>query len=280
MDCAKGINFIYTNGGRMQDYWGTGKAVKPMLPSVGIPTTAGTGSEAQSYALIADPDSHLKMACGDKKAAFRVAILDPLLTISQPVRVTTFTGLDAMSHALESYVTVRRNVLSQVYAREAWRLLHANFERVLAEPNNVTARAAMQLGAHFAGTAIENAMLGAAHALANPLTAHFGLPHGQAVALMLPHVIRYNAHAVGMLYDELALLVGLIDTPGQGGQALAERMTNLAAAAGLATTLSACGVNRNILPVLADEAAEQWTGKFNPRPVAYVELLGLYELAW
>ncbi len=116
MDCAKGINFILTNGGTMSDYKGFGKAKKPMLPSIGVPTTAGTGSEAQSYALIADEQSHMKMACGDRKAAFHVAILDPEVTLSQPLKVTALTGIDALSHALESYVTSVRNPLSQIFA--------------------------------------------------------------------------------------------------------------------------------------------------------------------
>src|SRR5437764_6949455 len=104
MDCAKGINFLFTNGGRMQDYWGVGKATKPMLPMIAVPTTAGTGSETQSFALISDAKTHVKMACGDKKASFRVALLDPELTLTQPPRVTALTGIDAVAHALESYV--------------------------------------------------------------------------------------------------------------------------------------------------------------------------------
>ncbi len=95
MDCAKGINFLYTNGGQMQDYWGVGKATKPMLPMIAVPTTAGTGSEAQSFALISDAETHVKMACGDKKAACRMALLDPRLTLTQPARVTALTGIDA-----------------------------------------------------------------------------------------------------------------------------------------------------------------------------------------
>jgi alcohol dehydrogenase class IV len=105
MDCAKGCNFIVTNGGRIQDYWGVGKASKPMLPFIAVPTTAGTGSEAQSFALIADNQTHQKMACGDKKAAARISILDPDLTLTMPASVTAATGIDAISHALESHVT-------------------------------------------------------------------------------------------------------------------------------------------------------------------------------
>src|ERR1700752_2255522 len=129
MDCAKGINFLLTNGGEMRDYQGYGKASKPLLPMIGIPTTAGTGSEAQSYALISDADTHAKMACGDEKAAFRVAILDPELTVSQPTAVTAVAGYDALSHAVESYVTAKRTPASDLFAREAWRLLSSRYER-------------------------------------------------------------------------------------------------------------------------------------------------------
>ena len=109
LDCAKGINFLCSNGGRMQDYWGVGKATLPMLPMIAVPTTAGTGSEAQSFALITDAQTHVKMACGDKKAACRVALLDPRLTLTMPRRVTALTGIDAVGHALETYVTKPRN---------------------------------------------------------------------------------------------------------------------------------------------------------------------------
>src|SRR5215204_1054098 len=110
-----------------------------MLPSVGVPTTAGTGSEAQSFALIADEKTHLKMACGDRKAAFRVSILDPELTVSQPNFVAAVTAIDAVTHAVESYVTARRNPLSQLFAREAWRLLDRDFETVLRRPTDLAA---------------------------------------------------------------------------------------------------------------------------------------------
>ncbi|HEX6985657.1 MAG TPA: iron-containing alcohol dehydrogenase, partial [Planctomycetaceae bacterium] len=151
MDCAKGINFLLTNGGRLRDYQGFGNATKPMLPMVAVPTTAGTGSEAQSYAVIGDGDTHVKMACGDKKAAFRVALLDPELTVSMPRAVTAATGIDALSHAVETYVTRPRNGMAQLFARRAWSLLAENLPIVLGDPADVEARGAMLLGAHFAG---------------------------------------------------------------------------------------------------------------------------------
>jgi alcohol dehydrogenase len=280
MDCAKGINFLLTNGGEMIDYKGFGKATKPMLPSIGVPTTSGTGSEAQSYALIADEKSHLKMACGDRKAAFRAAILDPEVTVSQPRMVTAVTGIDALTHAVESYVCTKRNPLSQMFSRESWRLLEGSFETVLKNPDDVEARGRMQLGANLAGLAIENSMLGAAHACANPLTAHYGITHGTAVGILLPHVIRFNTAAAASLYADLAHEVDLINGDGSAaGEVLAHRITDLMKAAGLPTRLSACGVSAGIFEVLADEASQQWTGKFNPQPVGEAELLALYEAA-
>ena len=269
MDCAKGINFLLTNGRKMADYKGHGKATKPMLPSVGVPTTSGTGSEAQSYALITDSSSHMKMACGDKKAAFRVSILDPELTLSQPKMVTAVTGIDAIAHAVESLVCTKANPFSRMCSLAAWKHLEPNFEIVLRDPQNLAARAAMQLGSHFAGMAIEAAMLGVCHSCANPLTAHYGLTHGTAIGILLPHVVRFNA-AGGDLYREL----------NPDAEALANRIADLVRAAGLPTRLKDFGISEGILHLMAVEANEQWTARFNPRPVGEAEILSLYQAAW
>jgi len=283
MDCAKGINFLYTNGGRMRDYWGVGKATREMLPMIAVPTTAGTGSETQSFALISDSKTHVKMACGDKKASFRIALLDPALTVSQPAKVTALTGIDAIAHALETYVTKTRNPVSLAFSREAWLLLGENFLHVLKHPDDLDARGGMQLGACFAGLAIENSMLGATHALANPLTAHYDIVHGQAIGLMLPHVIRFNGAEFGGWYRDLLEGTGGANgfpPPDSGSEGLADYVAHLAREAGLAQRLSECGVERARLPQLAAEAAKQWTGGFNPRRVGEGELLSLYELAF
>ena len=175
MDTAKGCNFLLTNGGRMEDYWGVGKATRPMLPLIAIPTTAGTGSECQSFALITHPQTHVKMACGDPKAAARVAILDPELTLTQPPAVAAATGMDALSHAVETAVTRRRNPISQMLSREAFRLCARGLQAGLRaiRDGHCDARGDVLLGAALAGMAIENSMLGAAHAAANPLTARY-----------------------------------------------------------------------------------------------------------
>ena len=283
MDCAKGVNFLLTNGGEMADYWGVGKAAQPMLPMIAVPTTAGTGSEAQSFALIANAETHMKMACGDKKAACRLALLDPELTVTMPASVTAVTGIDAISHALETYVTTKRNPVSQLFSRESWRLLAKAFPRVLEAPTDVEARAGMLVGAHLAGAAIENSMLGATHALANPLSAHFDLTHGIAIGVMLPHVIRFNAadDAVAPLYGDLAADAGLCasDDPSAADK-LAHCVQSVVQSWSLPNDLAAAGATRELIPTMAEEAAKQWTGNFNPRPVNVSSLTELYECAF
>jgi alcohol dehydrogenase len=279
LDCAKGINFVLTNGGTMADYRGYGKVTTPLLPMIGVPTTAGTGSEAQSYAVIADAATHMKMACGDRSAALRIAILDPTLTATAPRAVTAASGIDAIAHAVETSVTTRRSPLSDVFAHKAWSLLNGAFERVLQYETDLEARSAMQLGAHFAGMAIEQSMLGAAHACANPLTARYNVVHGLALAVLLPHVVRWNA---GVARDRYEAMIGgprrrlKDDDP---ADTLARRIEDLVAAAKLPRTLSASGVDAEALPELATLAAQQWTGTFNPRPFDAAGALEIYRTA-
>jgi alcohol dehydrogenase len=285
MDTAKGCNFIFTNGGRMQDYWGVGKATKPMLPLIAIPTTAGTGSECQSAALIADEKTHQKMACLDPKAAARVAILDPTLTLSQPQRVATCTGIDAVAHAVETAVTKKRNSLSLMYSREAFKLCMTAFPEVMRNPGNLEARGRMQLGAAFAGLAIENSMLGATHAAANPLTAHFDIAHGQAVGMMLPHVVRFNGadKATRAAYTDLAVTGNIAsagDPHDEALEALLARLKDVLRLAGLPHSLAECGVKKAAIPMLAEEAARQWTANFNPCPVSRDDFVELYTAAF
>ena len=281
MDTAKGCNFLLTNGGQMKDYWGVGKATREMLPLIAVPTTSGTGSECQSFALIADEETHQKMACGDPKAAARVALLDPALTVSQPRGVTACTGIDAIAHAVETAVCRKRNALSLLYSREAFRLTISNLPRVLDDPSDIEARAAMLLGAAFAGTAIENSMLGAAHSAANPLTANFGVVHGQAVGMMLPHVVRYNAVDDGSreTYRQLAVDAGLTGPSSDANEAtdlLIGRLEETLRHAGMPATLRDCGVGEADIPRLATEAAAQWTVQFNPRGLTAGDFESLY----
>jgi alcohol dehydrogenase len=278
LDCAKGVNFLLTSGGRIHDYKGYGKARAPMLPMIGVPTTAGAGSEAQSYALISDAATHVKMACGDPGAAFRVAILDPCLTVSQPRAVTAATGLDAIAHAVEVFVTRTRTIFSDALAREAWLLLEPAFARVLEAPGDLPARGAMLAGACAAGLAIEQSMLGATHACANPLTARYGIIHGEAIARLLPWVVRWNAATCRDRYVELAWLARLGGE--DGPERVAARLEELARLAGFGGGLSRAGVSRDDLPSLAADAEQQWTGTFNPRPFDRHGALEIYTWAF
>ncbi|MFN5468698.1 MAG: iron-containing alcohol dehydrogenase [Pirellulaceae bacterium] len=289
MDCAKGINFVHSCGGRIHDYWGVGKASKPMLPLIAVPTTAGTGSESQSFALISDAVTHAKMACGDPKAAARVALLDPLLTLSQPPRVTALTGIDALTHAIESFVCQKRSPISQLFAKEAWRHLRYGLPQVLSDPQSVDGRFCMQWGAALAGMAIEASMLGAAHALANPLTAHHGIAHGQAVGVMMPHVIQWNARQVASWYQELwntvepPLQMTQPHKPESDANVAARKMSDwfgeMLQAGGLHQRLAALAIPENDLEVLASQAAQQWTAKYNPVEVHADDLIQIYRRA-
>ena len=269
MDCAKGINFVLTNGGCISDYRGYGKATRPMLPMIGVPTTAGTGSEAQTYALISDSRTHVKMACGDPKAAFATVLLDPELTVSQPAGVTAAAGYDAIAHAVETWVTRKRTADSDALSQAGWGLLTGAYERVLASPHNIDARGDMLLGAYYAGAAIERSMLGATHACANPLTARYGTIHGVAIAMLLRHVVRWNSGeaAIATRYAELA-------------SNLEYRLGSLASAGQFPPGLAAAGVSKDDVGMLAEAAAEQWTGAFNPRAFDAAGARQIYEMAW
>jgi alcohol dehydrogenase len=264
LDTAKAANFLLTGGGHMRDYRGYAKVSGEMLPMIGIPTTAGTGSEAQSYCVISDADTHAKMACGAPGAAFRAAILDPLLLVSAPRQVIAQAGYDAISHAVESFVTRRRTPLSESFSREAYRLLDANYLRALRDPADAVAQEGMQTGAFLAGLAIEHSMLGATHACANPLSANYGTAHGVAIAMLLEKVVRWNADA---RYAELHAN-------------LPARLEEFAEAAGLPRRLRDRGVAEGDLSKLASEAAQQWTGTFNPRPFDAAGALEIYRWAY
>jgi alcohol dehydrogenase len=234
------------------------------------------------------------MACGDPKASPAIAILDPILTCSQPSSITALTGIDALTHAMETFVTNKRNAISDCYAREAWTLLSRGFPRVVEEPTDLHGRSQMQLGAAFAGMAIEASMLGAAHALANPLTAFLNVPHGQAVGMMMPHVIRYNAQCVESRYRELVELLPEVSASDRriASEILADRFTHWLQIASMATTLeelagwssrlgssSSSSAAEDLLESMAQMAAKQWTGAYNPRPVQTDDFLAIYRAA-
>jgi alcohol dehydrogenase len=263
LDFTKAVNVVLASGGSIRDYWGYGNVPKPLLPMIAVPTTSGTGSEAQSNTAIVDPavGSHskpIKMTCGDPKIFFRAAILDPKLTFSQPDALTAASGYDAISHAIETLVSTRRTPISECFSREAWRLLDANFERVLKVPEDMEARGAMLLGSHFAGIAVEYAALGPAHACAQPLVENFKLAHGVAVALVLARAVEWMGEPSNLV----------------------RRLSHFAEAAGLPRSLSDASIPEQTLPRLAEEAASQWSSRFSSRPFDAQAALEIYQAAY
>ena len=281
MDTAKGCNFILSNGGKMSDFWGVDKATRPMYPLIAIPTTAGTGSECQSFALISNDISHKKMACGDKKALPRVTLLDPELTLSQPNSVTACTGVDALSHALESMVTSKRNKKSHHHARLAFQLIQEFLPLVLKDPTDLNSRGQVLLGASHAGAAIERSMLGAAHSMANPLTANRGIVHGVAVGIVLPEVMKFNKIDLGTnsIYAELARDSGIASMDCHDEEAsglLIKKIYSILKLAKIPSFLNELGFAPSDIPSLALDASEQWIANFNPRPVSRDDFENIY----
>jgi alcohol dehydrogenase len=258
LDLTKAVNVVLTNGGSIRDYWGYGNAHKPLLPMVAVPTSAGTGSEAQSNAAITDPQAGATLTCGDAKLIFRTVLLDPRLTLTQPAALTASAGFDAISHAIETMTSTRRTPLSECFSNEAWRLLDANYARVLRMPEDLESRAAMLLASHLAGLAVEQSSLGPAHACAQPLVRNFTLAHGVAVALVLTSTLEW--------LEERTSLV--------------PRLRQLAAAAGLPATLQDAGIPEHALPRLAEEASAQWSGRFGSRSLDADSALEIYRAAF
>ena len=272
MDTAKGLNFLLTNGGQMMDYQGYGKASLPMLPSIGIPTTAGSGSEAQSYAIVVRAEDNVKIACGDIKARFQYVILDSHLLLSVPRDVQAAAGIDAISHALESFVCRASTTRSRSFSRKSWEYLERSIEKSVIHGIPRSAED-MLLGSYLAGNAIEQSMLGAAHACANPLTARYGIRHGVAIGLVLPEVIRFNSESGEVRYDR----IDTVDPIKSNSDRIEGRIREMRLALGLPTALVQIGVERSKIPELSRSAALQRTGQFNPIQVTEEVAEGIYE---
>jgi alcohol dehydrogenase class IV len=276
LDVAKGTAMVCAEGIPIAGRPGMTVSDRPHLPVIAMPTTAGTGSECQPHAVIADDETHVKVAFATSRSLPGMAVLDPALTLTQPRAVTADSGFDAIVHAVEVWVTRPRTQLSSLFAGEAFSLLTGNLPTVLADPGDLDARGGMQLGAAWAGLGIAHSMLGAAHAAGNPLTARYGISHGAAVASMLPAVIGFNSRddRVRARYAALAARAGL--TAGEHDPAerdrglvaaLLARLRALWSLTGHPAGLAGFGVRAGDIGGLAAEAAEQRTGTFNPRPV-------------
>lgn len=271
IDTAKAAALLATNEGPLERYRGYDQAPHPALPLVAAPSTAGTGSELQSYALVALAD-HTKAAIGGPSLRPKAVLLDPRLPSTSPRLVAAMAGLDALAHAVEAAVTAARTPDSVRLAHQAFALVVPSLERVLTVPTDLDAWSALQQGAALAGEAIEGSMLGAAHATANPISARFGLAHGEAVIRTLPAVIRFNAEdpEVARGLEALARAAGLT-----GVDAILGAIHRLVLLGGL-PTLRERGLTPDHLPDLARAATTQWTGRFNPVPVDEAAFLAIY----
>ena len=285
MDIAKLIALLIGGGEKLDDIYGVGMAKGQRLPLIQIPTTAGTGSEVTPISIITVGEAEKKGVVAPQLLP-DVALLDAELTLGLPAPVTAATGVDSMVHAIESYTSAsaNNNPVSRTLAREALRLLGANIETAVKDGRNVQARSNMLLGAMLAGQAFANSPVAAVHALAYPIGGIFHVPHGLSNALVLPHVMRFNASACAEAYATLApdAFPDLATVPeAQRADEFINRLEALSADIGLEQTLREVGIGESDLPVMAADAMKQTRLLVNnPREVSEADALAIYQAAY
>jgi len=274
-DCAKTIALVATNGGDARDLEGVDRSPHSGLPLICVNTTAGSGADVSRYAVITDPTRSIKMIIIDRHLMPRVAINDPLLTVGMPAAVTMASGLDALTHAIEAYVSTLASELSSLFALRAGELVVADLERAVRDGSDVDAREGMLMGSLLAGLAIDSASVGAVHAMAHQLGAVYDLPHGVCNGILLPLVVEFNEPAASARYDRFAAVFG----GGATARRLPSLLRSLGDRVGLPRGLSALGVERSRLPELASRAMTDMCMDTNPRPMAEADVVRLYERA-
>mgnify|MGYP003384847314 CR=1 FL=1 len=285
MDTAKLVALMAKSGETLAQIYGVDQAKGQRLPLILIPTTAGTGSEVTAVAIVTTGDT-TKMGVVATQLYPDIALLDADLTLGLPPHITAATGVDAMVHAIEAYTSAhKKNLYSDMLAREALRLIAANIETATHHGHNLEARQAMLLGACLAGQAFANAPVAAVHALAYPLGGHYHIPHGLSNSLVLPHVLRFNASAASKAYAELAATVlpsnKLANTETDRCQQFIDYFIGLIDRLGLPSNLQAAGVAETDLPMLASDALlQQRLLMNNPRPVTEADALAIYQAAY
>ena len=285
LDAAKLVALLAVGKEQLGDIWGLGNVKGPRLPLILVPTTAGTGSEVTPVAIVTTGASE-KMGVVSPILLPDAAILDPDLTLGLPAPITAATGIDAMVHAIEAYASAspNNNPVSRALACEALRLMGASLERAVHDGSDLAARSDMLLGSMLAGQAFANAPVAAVHALAYPIGGHFKIPHGLSNALVLSHVLRFNAVTSPGPYAEL-LPHALPEAPrleGQAGAAaLADGLAALSDRCGLPKRLRDVDIPADALPAMARDAMNQTRLLVNnPRPVTEADALAIYEAAW
>lgn len=284
IDTAKGIAIVLKEGGSLRDYEGFQVLRRPQTPHVAIPTTAGTGSEVTYVAVIKDHEAHQKLLFGDYNIIPNTALLDPELTVGLPPGLTAATGMDAMSHAVEAIHSQQKEPIADGLALHAIRLIREFLPRAVAEGTDLVARGQMLIASNMAGTAFSNAQVGMVHAMAHTVGARYGIHHGLANSIFMPHVVRFNAGEVAASYRPIAAALGVaVDglTDAACAELVAERLSELAAKTGLPRTLSSQGVPEDALPELAEATLADASIIYNGRTVLGAdEVLAVYRAAF
>ncbi|MGF1771708.1 iron-containing alcohol dehydrogenase [Vibrio wakamikoensis] len=281
-DCAKGIALVATNGGSIRDYEGLNIASKPAMPLISINTTAGTASEMTMFCVITDPVRGKKMAIIDQKVTPLISVNDPQLMLAMPASLTAATGMDALTHAVEAYVSVAANPITDTVALKAIEMIATYLPKCVDNGNDIEAREQMAYAQFMAGVAFNNALLGYVHAMAHQVGATYHLPHGVCNAILLPHVQRFNAPANPTKFAEIAKAMGK-DIDGvdieQASLLAADAMAELAQRTGIPAKLSDLGVDGNDIEMLASKTLEDVCCMTNPRQASKKQIKEIFEAA-
>ncbi|WP_298669985.1 iron-containing alcohol dehydrogenase [uncultured Methanofollis sp.] len=282
MDCAKGIGIVAANGGQIYDYEGAGKVTEPLPPFITVNTTAGTASEMTCFAVITDTRRHVKMALVDWKLTANVAINDPELMKSMPPALTAATGMDALTHAVEAYVSTIATPTTDAAAIKAIEIISKYLRPAVANGDDMVARDMMAHAEYLAGIAFNNASLGYVHAMAHQLGGFYNLPHGVCNAILLPHVEKFNLIAAPERFVEIAKALGE-NVEGLSTIEAAEKaidaIKKLSADVGIPAGVKQLGAKEEDIPTLAENAMKDICGLTNPRRATKDEIMTIYRSA-
>ena len=281
-DCAKGIALVASNGGEIADYEGLDQSKKPQMPLIAINTTAGTASEMTRFAIITDEKRHVKMAIVDKHTTPVLSVNDPSLMVGMPAALTAATGMDALTHAVEAYVSTAATPITDAVALKAIELIQANLPTAVADGENIVAREQMAYAQFMAGMAFNNASLGYVHAMAHQLGGFYDLPHGVCNAVLLPHVQRYNAQVCPERLRDIASSMRVnvtAMTAEQGANAAISAIEALSSQVGIPTGLEQLGAKASDIPLLAENALKDVCGLTNPKQASHEEICQIFHSA-
>jgi alcohol dehydrogenase class IV len=283
VDSGKAMGLVAANGGICRDYAGSNKAKVPAIDVIALPTTAGTSAEVTDVAVIADREKNARLGLRSPYAPPRMAIIDPLLTLSMPAYVTAATGMDALSHAIESYTNTITKDPTEITALEAIRMIGANLPAAVANGRNMEARERMCMACVLTGIAYRNTRLGILHAITGPFCGYYEVAHGVANSVLLPHVMRFNMHGNYKKFAAIAEALGVSakdKNVRQLAEAAAGAVQNLLVDVGLPETFDAMNLNKSLLPKIAEEAAKSGNMAINPRIATAEDLLAICEKAF